>query len=58
MQVNEEVKKPFFEGILKKMGRSPSVSENEKAKIVKLLAAKVETVHIEKRLKRDHRAIK
>ena len=40
------------------MGRSRSVSENEKAEIVQMLAAKVQTVDIAKRLKRDHRTIK
>ena len=40
------------------MGRRRSVSQNEKAEIVKMLAAKVQTVEIAKRLKRDHRPIK
>ena len=40
------------------MGRRRSVSQNEKAEIVKMLAAKVQTVEIAKRLKRDHRTIK
>ena len=40
------------------MGRRRSVSQNEKAEIVKLLAAKVQTVEIAKRLKGDHRTIK
>ena len=40
------------------MGRRRSVSQNEKTEIVKMLAAKVETVEIAKRLKRDHRTIK
>ena len=40
------------------MGRRRSVSENEKAEIVQMLAAKVQTVDIAKRLKRDHRTIK
>ena len=40
------------------MGRRRSVSENEKAEIVQMLAAKVQTVDIAKRLKRDHRTTK
>ena len=40
------------------MGRRRSVSKNEKAEIVQMLAAKVQTVDIAKRLKRDHRTIK
>ena len=40
------------------MGRRRSVSENEKAEIVQMLAARVHTVDVAKRLKRDHRTIK
>ena len=40
------------------MGKRRSVSENEKAGIVQILAAKVQTVDIAKRLKRNHRTIK
>ena len=48
----------IWEGILNEMGRRRSVSKNEKAEIVQMLAAKVQTVDIAKRLKRDHRTIK
>jgi transposase len=40
------------------MGKKRSISEDEKAKIVRMLAAKVQTADIAKRLKRDHRTIK
>ena len=40
-----------MEGILNDMGKRRSVSENEKAEIVEMLAAKVQTVDISKRLK-------
>ena len=48
----------IWEGILNEMGRRRSVSENEIAEIVQMLAAKVQTVNIAKRLKRGHRTIK
>ena len=40
------------------MGRRRTVSENEKAEIAQMLTAKVQTVDIAKRVKRDHRTIK
>ena len=47
----------IWEGMPNEMGRRHSVSENEKAEIVQMLTAKVQTVDSAKRLKQDHRPI-
>ena len=39
------------------MGKRRSVSENEKVEIGQMVTAKVQTVKITKRLKRDYRTI-